>query len=264
MKVNASCIPESLVDSELFGHKKGSFTGAINDKKGFFEQANNGILFLDEISNLDYNIQAKLLRAIEYKEIRIVGGKSKDVDVRFIFASNKNLNTLIKNNKFRDDLFYRLEGNIIYIPPLREREDDILLIMKYFFGILSSKYKTKLDFSLADIRKPLLSYDWPGNVRELQKFCEYVSIMYHTINNSIIMEELNNKHSNIEINHRDSENIFSISDYTSACDNFSKKYILFHLEKNNRKISLTAQKLGIDRSTLYKKLKKLHLDFLNC
>ncbi len=261
VKVNAGSIPESLVDSELFGHKKGSFTGAINDKKGVFEQADKGILFLDEISNLDYNIQGKILRAIEYKEIRILGGELKYIDARYIFATNKNLDKLMKEHKFRDDLFYRLEGNIIYIPPLREREDDILLLMKYFFDLASAKHNALLDISLKDIKNELLSYEWPGNVRELQKFCEYVTIMYNTITNTVILNELCKKSTGIEQNNNEIENILSISNYTEACDHFSKKYILYHLAKNNRKISLTAHKLGLDRSTLYKKLKKFNLDF---
>ncbi len=257
IKVNAGGLPESLIDSELFGHKRGSFTGAFADKKGFFEQADKGILFLDEIANLSLMTQAKVLRAIEYKEIRIVGGRNINVDVRIIFASNKALQKLVNENKFREDLYFRLEGNIIHLPPLRERENDIIILIEHFFNIYSQKHKCILDVNLKKIQNKLLSYSWPGNVRELEKFCEYLFIIYDMVDNEIILKELENKKTGtFQMHDYSMKNLLNIKDYTSAIDEFEKKYLDHQLNLNKGRVSKVANNIGLDRSTLYKKIKK--------
>jgi len=256
--VNSGGIPESLIDSELFGHKKGSFTGAYSDKKGFFEQANKGILFLDEISNLNLNVQAKILRAIEQKEVRIVGGENKIVDVRLIFASNKKLKELAVEGKFRDDLFYRLDGHIITLPPLRERGNDIILLFEFFCDHFSQIHHCHLELDLDEIKRSLLNYYWPGNVRELKKFCEYLFVIYDKIDTKIVLEELSNKISgNVLRSKQKMYKYLSINDHKDAMDSFEKKYLEHQMKLHDNKVSIMAETLGLDRTTLYKKLKKL-------
>ncbi len=258
--VNSGGIAESLIDSELFGHKKGSFTGAYADKKGYFEQANGGMLFLDEISNLNMNVQAKILRAIEQKEIRVVGGENKTIDVRLIFASNKKLRELVEQKKFRDDLYYRLEGNIISLPPLRERADDVVYLLDYFCQIYSDKHLCKINVDCSLLYKELKSYHWPGNVRELQKFTEYIFVMCDEVDNNILIKELINK----KKGKKPSEQLFisKLLNAETLCDavsNFEKIYLEYQLNSNGNKVSALAEKLGIDRTTLYKKMKRLEI-----
>ncbi len=257
IKINSGGLTETIVDSELFGHKRGSFTGAISDRRGFFEQANEGILFLDEISNLNYSTQAKILRAIENREIQVVGGPKRVIDVCFIFATNQNLPELVKDKIFREDLYYRLEGNIIDIPSLRERGDDIIILMEHFFNKYSPKYNCYINVELRKLKKDLLSYNWPGNVRELEKFCEYLMIMHDIIDNETILEEFNKKISGKLMKQNETLlHLLKIDDYSKAFDIFDMKYLQFQLLKNNWQVSETAEKIGLDRSTLYKKIKK--------
>ena len=176
--VNCGAIPETLIESEMFGHKKGSFTGAITDKKGFFELANGGTLFLDEIGELPLAVQPKLLRALQEKVVRMVGGVSdKKVQVRFIAATNRNIEKMVQLNQFREDLFYRLNVIRIHIPPLRERKEDISLFVKYFL----KKYSQKLNIPEKKISekaaKLFQQYHYPGNVRELENLVERVVIL---------------------------------------------------------------------------------------
>ena len=257
IKMNAGGLPESLVDSELFGHKKGSFTDALYDKKGYFEQADGGYLFLDEIASISPAIQAKILRAIENKEIRVVGGDQKRVDVKLIFASNKDLKKLVKDNEFRRDLYYRVARNVIFIPPLIEREDDIIILMNYFCEKHSKEFGTFLDFDLYKIKGELFRYTWPGNIRELHSFCENLLIRYNIIDNDVILEEINNKISGKF--YKDDDSFFKllkIDKLSDAVNNFEKKYLNFHLALNDNNLSKTAEKVGIERTTFYRKLKR--------
>jgi two-component system response regulator PilR (NtrC family) len=171
--INCGAIPENLLESELFGHKKGAFTGAIDNKKGLFEEADGGTIFLDEVGELPLNIQVKLLRVIQEKEFKRVGDtKDKKVNVKIIAASNRNLEADIKNNKFREDLYYRLNVIKIDVPPLRERKDDIPLLVMHFI----EKYNKELDKEIEGIsdeaQQYLEYYDFPGNVRELENIIE--------------------------------------------------------------------------------------------
>jgi len=257
VKVNAGGLPSDIVDSELFGHKRGSFTDAKYDKKGYFEEANGGYLFLDEISSVTLPIQAKILRAIENKEIRVVGGEQKKVDVKLIFASNKNFKELVNDELFRKDLYFRIAKNVIHLPPLVEREDDIVLLMNYFCTIHGTQYSRILNYDLHKIRKRLLSYHWPGNIRELSSFCENLFIRHNVIDNEVITQEIEKKCAGAFGKNDDSlEELFRIEKINDAVHSFEQKYIQFHLEQNEGNISKTAENLGIERTTLYRKLKK--------
>jgi transcriptional regulator with GAF, ATPase, and Fis domain len=166
---NCAAIPETLLESELFGHVRGAFTGAVKDKTGLFEEANGGTLFLDEIGDMPLDMQKKLLRALQEGEIRRVGGKSTTkVDVRIISASNRDLRQMLRDDQFREDLFYRLNVVTVYLPPLRERRDDIPLLVDHFLGVIAAETRSQK----AEISPPalalLMAYDWPGNVRELE------------------------------------------------------------------------------------------------
>jgi len=171
IKINCAAIPENLLESELFGYKKGAFTGAIIDKKGKFEEAEGGTIFLDEIGDMPLSLQAKLLRVLQSKEIEPIGGKPKKVDVRIIAATNKNLEEMVKKGSFREDLFYRLNVVPIVIPPLRERKEDIKPLVEYFLEKFNKKYGKNISISKGAMRM-LEIYHWPGNVRELENLIE--------------------------------------------------------------------------------------------
>ncbi len=176
--VNCGAIPEDLMESEMFGHKKGSFTGAIADKKGFFESADGGTLFLDEVGELPLRMQPKLLRVLQEKTIRMVGAVTdKKVNVRLISATNRNLWEMVQKGNFREDLFYRLNVVNIHLPPLRERKEDISLLVNHFIV----KYCKKLDKPIKTLSNPLMeklqSYDYPGNIRELENLIERIIIL---------------------------------------------------------------------------------------
>ncbi len=173
ISVNCGAIPENLFESELFGHVKGSYTGAIDNRKGYFELADGGTLFLDEIGEMPYHLQVKLLRAIEYKEFLKIGAETvTKVDVRIIAATNRDLEEEVENKKFRKDLYYRLKSVVIHIPPLRERKSDIDELVFYFLSQYANKNHIE-EISITDEAKELLrNYHWPGNVRELKSVIE--------------------------------------------------------------------------------------------
>ncbi|MBN1969851.1 MAG: sigma-54-dependent Fis family transcriptional regulator [Candidatus Delongbacteria bacterium] len=253
IRVNISGLSDTLIESELFGHKKGSFTGAVNDKKGYFEKADGGILFLDEICSLNLAVQAKILRAIEQQEIQVVGGSTKKVDIIFIFAANRDLEKLVAENTFRDDLFYRLEGCTIKLPPLRERGYDIILFFEYFLQKYSQKFNFPLDVDLKPLYKVLKAFNWPGNVRQLDHFCERVCVNHNIITNKIIINEFNEMVSGKRLTRNSSlEELLKIGNYSESVDEFKRKYLKYHISENNGKIEETARKIGVDRSTIYK------------
>ena len=176
--VNMSAIPENLIESELFGYEKGAFTDAIKEKPGLFELAEGGTLFLDEIAEMPYHLQAKLLRVLQEKEFYRLGGtKPKKLDVRIISATNQNVEEMIKQNKFREDLFYRLNTIPIKIPPLRERKDDILPIAKKILQNVVKEYELDEKFLSKEAEEKLLNYDWPGNIRELINVIQRAAIL---------------------------------------------------------------------------------------
>ena len=252
IELNCAAIPHELIESELFGHEKGSFTGAFESKKGKFELADEGTLFLDEIGDMSLATQAKLLRVLETQEFQRVGGSKKiKVDVRIIAATNKDLEEEIKKVNFREDLFFRLNVIPIHIPPLRERKDDIPLLVEYFLKIFAHQYGQKIKKISKVTLEALINYDWPGNVRELKNTIERFVIM----NPSDVI---------------DIKEIPSFrggkSDYSSfktlreAREQFEKDFILKRLQENDWNISKTAEDLEIERSNLHRKMKSLGIE----
>ncbi|MCS7054397.1 MAG: sigma-54 dependent transcriptional regulator [Ignavibacterium sp.] len=257
LALNCSAIADGLIDSELFGHEKGAFTGALSNKIGFIESANNSTIFLDEIGDMKLETQAKLLRAIENKEIFRVGStKEIKVDVRFITATNKNLKDLIRQGKFREDLYHRIKGFEINLPPLRERKEDIPLLTKHFADLYARKNNIENLTIDESVYKYLQTLDWNGNVRELKHFVENLISLSSKDKVGIVdllkMLEFNNK-SNYKINNQ------SINFYKEMIKNIEKEFYLSVYTRNDMNIKKTAEELGIDRSNLYRKLKEYQI-----
>ena len=250
ISVDLGSLSESLFESELFGHVKGSFTGAMEDRKGRFETASGGTLFLDEIGNLPISLQSKLLTVLQNRYIIPVGSnKQVPIDVRLITATNKHLSELIKENLFREDLMFRINTIQIEIPPLRNRTGDILLLAEHFLKLYGKKYeKPYLKISGTAIEK-LKLYEWPGNVRELQ----------HMIENSVIMaDEGVIRSENLHFTTKISSGK-SLTDNSLNLNNVEKLTIKEALFKNKGNINQTAKELGITRKTLYSKIEKYEL-----
>ena len=255
VEVNCAAIPQELIESELFGHEKGSFTGAFEKKNGKFELADGGTLFLDEIGDMSVQTQAKVLRVIETQEFQRVGGnKNINVDVRIIAATNKDLREEVKKGSFREDLFFRLNVIPMFVPPLRERKDDIPILVEYFLDSLAEEYGKPPRKILAEALKYLLSYDWPGNVRELKNVIERLVIM--TPSNIIDAKNLF-----IHVEHEGSD-YFQYETLKDARDAFEKDYITKKLEENNWNISRTAEILDVERSNLHRKIKTYEIKAL--
>ncbi|MDO8282406.1 MAG: sigma-54 dependent transcriptional regulator [Thermodesulfovibrionia bacterium] len=252
IEVNCAAIPQELIESELFGHEKGSFTGASDRKKGKFELANRGTLFLDEIGDMSMTTQAKVLRIIETQEFQSVGGsKNIKVDVRIIAATNKDLLKEIKNANFREDLYFRLNVIPIHMPPLRERKEDIPLLVDHFLASLARQYGQKKKVISKPTLNSLMGYDWPGNVRELKNTIERFVIM----NPTEIIDV-------VDIPSAKSSGIDMSGDRTlkDAREEFEKEFILKKLQENNWNISKTAEILEIERSNLHRKMKALGIE----
>lgn len=244
--INSAAIPEALLESEFFGHKKGSFTGAIEEKKGCFEMAHKGTLFLDEISEMPAPLQAKLLRAIEEKKIKPVGGQKEiAVDFRIISATNSRIDNLIQSRKLRTDLFHRLNTLMIHIPPLRQRPEDIEPLINYFITKQSQLRKCSKPFIQPDIYEKLKKYHFPGNVRELKNMVERAFIMS------------NGKE--IEFSYFHSQNAYEQSEKKPKNYNIKeneKKLIAYALLQSNNNNTIAAKLLGISRDTLIRKKRK--------
>lgn len=255
--VNCAAIPENLIESELFGHEKGAFTGAIAQKIGKFELAHGGTLMLDEVADMTLSTQAKVLRVLQEMEFERVGGiKSIKVDVRVISATNKNIAQEIDEGNFREDLFYRLNVIPIHIPPLRERKEDIVLLINYYLEKLAKEFDRPIKKLNKDAMNLLTDYNWPGNVRELKNVVERMNILIDS--EKVTANQIKN---NILDNNIKSKNL-DYSEYHNlkeAKDAFEKKYILEKLSENENNISKTAKELGIERSHLHKKIKKFNL-----
>jgi transcriptional regulator with PAS, ATPase and Fis domain len=245
---------ETLFESELFGHVKGSFTGAHETKHGRFEVANGGTIFLDEISNISLNIQAKLLRAIQEREITRVGSvKPIKIDVRIIAATNENLAESVKQGKFREDLFYRLSVVPLRIPPLRERKEDIHTLLEHFRKKYNLKVKKNIQSISPNVIKALIDYDWPGNIRELENTLERAVVL--SKNNEIRMEDL--------IYHgigSPPSFLPGHGGHFQPLEDMEKEYIKVVLQSQQGNRSKTAKILGIDRKTLLSKIKKFDLE----
>ncbi len=256
VSINCGALPETLLESELFGHVKGSFTGAIRDKRGLFVVAEGGTFLLDEVSETSTAIQVKLLRMLQEREVVPVGGtKPIKVDVRVIAATNADLEQFIKAGKFRADLYYRLNVIPIVIPPLRERRDDIPLLVEHFLDRFTGGAKRVSE----DAMEILSSYDWPGNVRELENIIERAVILEdsddvtaESLNVSIFPERLRKRA------HAASEGELGVSGVT--LEELERRYLLQTLEETGRKKKNAAEILGINPSTLYRKLQRYGMD----
>ncbi len=251
--VNCAAIPETLLEDELFGHVKGAYTNAVSNKDGFFRQAHKGTLFLDEVGEMGKAMQAKLLRVIENGEIRPVGGNcAQKVDVRLIVATNRNLGKMVEDGRFREDLYYRIHVVPINIPPLRERPDDILLLMQYFFKKCGAKMGKDITRIEGDVIEAFLAHSWPGNVRELKNIVEYLVAI--STGSTITASMLANT---ALVSASLASQKLPLKD---AKDQFIKKYLedLFRITKGN--ISQAAKYAGYYRADFYKLFKKYGLD----
>jgi len=249
--INCSAIPDTLLESELFGHTKGAFTGATDFQKGVFEQANGGTLLLDEIAELPYNLQSKLLRVIENWEVKPIGSdKIKRIDVRLISATNQNLMELISQKKFREDLYYRISTVSITLPSLNERKEDIPLLTDHILKKLSTKLERDLSINASGL-EILIKNNWKGNVRELENAIERAAI-------SSASDKLDKSNfrfiQTLDINENSLSNLNG-----NGLKDVEKFYIQKVLEENNWNKLRASKLLGIDRKTLYKKIKEYRL-----
>lgn len=261
IEVNCAAIPEELIESELFGHEKGSFTGAHTSKRGKFDQADGGILFLDEIGDMSMNTQAKILRILQEQKFERVGGnKTISVNVRVLAATNKNLEEEIEVGNFRADLFWRLNVVPIHVPQLKERLEDIPLLVDALMTNLTEKGLKKKIFTKAAILA-MQEHHWPGNVRELRNFIERMAIMCpdDTIDASNIRRLLSPAGQNGQSAGTNGLNSLLSLDYKNAKKLFEKQYLSSKLQENENNISKTAEHVGLERSHLHKKLKSLEI-----
>ncbi len=251
--VNCAAIPESLIESELFGHVKGAFTGAVRDKEGKFELADGGTLFLDEIGDLRIDLQAKILRALQERSVDRVGGvKQVDLDVRVIAATNRDLERDVREGNFREDLYYRLSVVVLHMPPLRERKDDIPLLVEHFL----KKYSPASDIRLSpDALAFLTSYGWPGNVRELENVMERASILKRgdTITTADLPEKLSRRAAGA------AGILLNLPDDGLSLEELEKDLIIKALEKHKGNQTRAAEYLRITRPTLIYRMEKYGL-----
>ena len=263
VEVNCAAIPEELIESELFGHEKGSFTGAQTGKRGKFDQADGGMLFLDEIGDMSMKTQAKILRILQEQTFERVGGNQTiQVDVRVLAATNKNLEEEIEAGNFRADLFWRLNVVPIQVPLLRQRVEDVPLLVSDFVEDFSRKglgRKTFTDDALA----LLMRHSWPGNVRELRNFVERIVIMCPDEKISAkTVEQYLHPIPSAEAAATDIETLrpYRTLNFKDAKREFEREYLIGRLQENNGNISQTAEMIGMERSHLHKKLKSLHIE----
>ena len=254
--INCSALPETLLESELFGYKKGAFTDARTDRKGLFLQANGGTLFLDEIGEIPLALQPKLLRALEERRIRPLGGSAEvEFDVRILAATNRDLELEIEEKNFRQDLFFRLNVIQVDVPPLRKRGNDILVLAHHFINLYAERMEKQVNGLLKGAAQKMLAYEWPGNVRELKNAMERaVALSQH---NKISVDDLPEKvrtYSPIETGLKgvDPEELLPLEE-------IERRYIAHVLASVNSNKSLAAKILGLDRKTLYRKMERYNI-----
>ena len=252
VEVNCAAIPEELIESELFGHVRGAFTGAVADKPGRFEQANGGTIFLDEIADMSLKTQAKVLRVLQEQVMERVGGTQRiKVDVRVVAATNKDLVAEIRAGRFREDLYFRLNVIPIFVPALRERQHDIPLLAEHFMALLAAEYGRRPKRLAPEAAARLQQYGWPGNVRELRNVIERVIIMVG--GDTITAQDLGFLgRDGVPDAPAPQGPVVPLSE---ARDQFEKDYILQTLATQQGNMSRTAEVLGVERSNLYKKLR---------
>ena len=247
--VDCGAIPRELASSEFFGHVKGSFTGAVNNKTGHFEAANKGTLFLDEIGNLSYELQVQLLRALQERKVKPVGSSEEiHVDIRVIAATNEDLFQLVQKGKFREDLYHRLNEFSIKVPPLKERHEDLMLFANYFLDAANKELEKDIEGFSEDVIAAFRSYSWPGNLRELKNVVKRAVLLSSKdkISLSVLPSEVNSARASEE----------SEESYSLFKNKNEQELILDALEKTDGNKSKAARLLSIDRKTLYNKLKQ--------
>lgn len=252
VEINSAAIPEELVESELFGHARGAFSGATKAKKGKFEIADGATLFLDEIGDMSPKVQAKMLRVLEEQRFEPVGSnKPVNVDVRVISATNQQLDDLIESGRFRSDLFYRLNVIPFQIPPLRDRAEDIPVLVDYFNGKYSREYGKKEKVFSGEALEAMMNYTWPGNVRELRNTVERVVIMSRR--RKIAPADLPEFSSSEE----PVASSYRFPSFKEATDAYQREFILHKLAETDGNITRAAESMGVDRSHLYRRMKSL-------
>jgi len=246
--INVAAIPSELIESELFGFEKGAFTGALTQRKGKFEEANGGTLFLDEIGEMDPNAQVKVLRVLQEKEITPIGSNTPiPVNCRILVATHRNLLEEVKNGNFREDLYYRLFGLSIHLPPLRERQDDILLLTHYFIGHFCKENDLPLKSLSAEARQKLRSYQWQGNVRELKSVIELAIVM---TNGDVIQGDDLSLATGGDV-------LPDILTKEQTLREYSIRIVKLYMEKYGNDTAVVAKKLGIGQTTVYRLLKEM-------
>ncbi len=245
--VHCAALSQNLLESELFGHEKGAFTGAMERRIGRFEKADGGSLFLDEISEIDASVQVKILRALEERQIERVGGDTPvDVDSRLIAATNRDLKGMVDEGAFREDLFYRLYVVVITLPPLRERQDDILLLLNHFLAGFNEENGKQIEGFTPAAYEMLSSYEWPGNIRELRNLVERMVVLARG-------KMLDVKDIPIQVREQASDGEVRI-DADLTVDEMEKRMVVQALEKTGGNRTKAAEKLGVSRRTLHRKL----------
>lgn len=262
--INCSAIPENLLESELFGHAKGAFTGANDKKIGLFEEANKGTLFLDEIGDLSLPLQAKLLRVLQERKVKRIGeNQYRDISARIICATHKDLRKEVSEGKFREDLYFRLNVIPIYMPPLRERKDDILPLSEYFLKKFALMNNVSVKGFSKDAIQKLENHEWKGNVRELENAIERAVVLSTSDilqSEDLPTEDVFKKESSTDSESSPKKGLSFEDDKPVTLDELSKKYIQHIFDKNGGAKEQTAKDLGIDRKTLYRKLKEMNLN----
>jgi two-component system nitrogen regulation response regulator NtrX len=252
VEVNCAAIPEELIESELFGHARGAFTGAVADKPGRFEQADGGTIFLDEIGDMSLKTQAKVLRVLQEQVMERVGGTQRiKVDVRVLAATNKELPAEIRDGRFREDLYFRLNVIPIFVPPLRDRAEDIPLLAEHFMALMAAEYGKRPKRFASEAMARLQQYQWPGNVRELRNIVERLIIM--VTGDTITAQDLAFLGQDGDAPTEPAP--AATGRLAEARDQFEKDYILRALAASQGNMSKTAEMLGVERSNLYKKMK---------
>ncbi|MBI3014137.1 MAG: sigma-54-dependent Fis family transcriptional regulator [Candidatus Tectomicrobia bacterium] len=257
LSLNCAALPETLLESELFGHEKGAFTGALTAKKGLLEVADGGTLYLDEIGDMPYSLQAKLLRAVEQGEFLRLGGQSPiHVDVRTISSTNRNLKEMVESGKFREDLYYRLNIIMIHVPPLRDRQEDIPLLSEHFCRKFAEKMGKPIKGFAPPAMEALLAYDWPGNVRQLENIIERAVIMTagETIEKESLATEI------LAAPSTSSEGYLHLP-LKEAKEKLERDYLLRVLKLHHGNVSLAAQEAGIHKTHFYQKLRQYGIRF---
>jgi two-component system response regulator HydG len=257
--VDCGALPQELAGSELFGHKKGAFTGAIADKQGHFELAHGGTLFLDEIGNLSYENQIKLLRVLQERKVRRLGDtKDVEVDIRIIVATHEDLKEAVREGRFREDIYYRLTEFVIELPPLREKKEDLQLYAEHFLNMANNELGKTIKGFGADTIAKFQNYNWPGNLREMKNVIKRAALFCQTglISSSELPGEILNPHLYPSQKDEDEE----IADLKSVAEKAEKKAILATLAKTGNNKSKAAELLNVDRKTLYNKMNALGID----